>query len=415
MWPWILAAELLYAYVAWRDWTNGWPDVLLFVGIFAVQFAILYFAPRPTRARTVLLTAVLFRVTLLPAGCHDGEWQRFLLYDSDIWRYLWDGHVTRSGVSPYAAPPPRLDGLAADDPYWSAVRDNINYRDIPTIYPPAAQLVFAVVPGTVLSLKFAFVLFDLLTLHFLIRTLQLLGRPVADAVWWAWNPLVIKVFAGSGHVDSIACAALAGLFYALARQHRAGTSAAFLIAVLSKWSPLALAPLLWRRLHPAIWILALAAAAIPGIFGGLQAFATFWQFNSLVSILPVLKLPLALAAMLLIAIVAFRVPKDATVEYLARQSGYILGAVVVCSPAVMPWYVTWLLPGAILSRNRVWLAFSALVFLAFFVMADGQQRWYIVASEYAALAAIFWWEHRSRHEKNNSGILVDDRSSLGAG
>ena len=77
--------------------------------------------------------AVLFRLTLLPAGLpHDTSWravpgalradlrgvrvsyERFLLFDSDVWRYLWDGHVWAHGVNPYLHAPadPELDAWA---------------------------------------------------------------------------------------------------------------------------------------------------------------------------------------------------------------------------------------------------------------------------------------------------------------
>ena len=61
------------------------------------------------------------------------------LLSDDVYRYLWDGRVTLSGTSPYR--------YAPDDPHLAPLRDalwrRVNNADIPTIYPPAAQLLFA--------------------------------------------------------------------------------------------------------------------------------------------------------------------------------------------------------------------------------------------------------------------------------
>lgn len=58
----------------------------------------------PTR-RTVFLVALAFRLLLLPAGfdAESGAFRRLVLYDDDIWRYLWEGHTWFAGVNPLRA------------------------------------------------------------------------------------------------------------------------------------------------------------------------------------------------------------------------------------------------------------------------------------------------------------------------
>jgi len=420
----LLLAELLYLPVGFRSWNNGWTDPSIFLGLFAAQFFIVWHASRlaALRPRILIAGAVLFRLTLLPAGFADGEWQRFQLYDSDIWRYLWDGHVLASGINPYRYAPrdPSLDALAVTG-YWIDVRENINYGYIPTIYPPAAQAVFALAfPFGVLGIKIAAVFFDLVALWFLILTLRLLKRPMSDALWYAWNPLVIKVFAGSGHIDSLAVAGIAGMFYAIASGSKRGSTAAYLTAVLSKWSPLVLLPvLLWRvrRIHPAALLLLLPVAAIPHLFDGASTFAQFWQFNGVPYevLLEVFRYPMLaklVAAAIVLATVAIPVAgNEGDLEWLARRTGYTLGALVVLSPAVMPWYVTWLLPSAILGRDQRWIAFSGLVFVAFLVMVDGQERWWVTGAEYGALLCILSWTKEVKSEEYS----IVDRDPGGAG
>ena len=83
---------------------------------------------------------------------------------SDLYRYVWDGRVQRAGINPYRFIPA--------DPALVPLRDraiypHVNRRDYaPTIYPPAAQLLFraiAAVEQTPLAVKLAAVLFEALS------------------------------------------------------------------------------------------------------------------------------------------------------------------------------------------------------------------------------------------------------------
>ncbi len=121
------------------------------------------------------------------------------------------------GVNPFQFAPNdrRLDALAgADDSRltderggWSDIRDNINHPAVLTIYPPLAQFVFrlthAIAPGSVLAMKSLLAGFDLLAVLLLALTLRRLGQPATRVILYAWNPLVIKAFAASGHVDAV--------------------------------------------------------------------------------------------------------------------------------------------------------------------------------------------------------------------
>ncbi|MCP5115389.1 MAG: hypothetical protein GY953_31560, partial [bacterium] len=87
-------------------------DFFLFLGLFGGLSALwgvtLYRARNhPPRLVSVLVFAALFRLALLPAGfdADGGGWQRVILYDDDVWRYLWEGHVWTAGVNPLEVPP----------------------------------------------------------------------------------------------------------------------------------------------------------------------------------------------------------------------------------------------------------------------------------------------------------------------
>lgn len=231
--------------------------VPLLVGVSALATAVLAFAlyqgerrPFAWSAPLILSVALALRLMFLlqPAQLSD-----------DIYRYLWDGHNLLRGVNPYAAAPAAMTPPAD----LLQVHAAINHPEYITIYPPAAQLVFAAgaaLGGKVLGLKALLVLLDLALCALLILILQRVRLPVWRAVLYAWNPLPVLEIAGSGHVDGAGMALImAALLLLLTRGDRRlwGTTSGVLFAAagLVKLFPLVLAPVLFllvpsgRRLH----------------------------------------------------------------------------------------------------------------------------------------------------------------------
>jgi len=118
----------------------------------------------------------------------------------DIYRYLWDGSNLLRGVNPYAVAPSAVKPL----PESALIHSRINHPQYVTIYPPAAQLVFATgaaLGGNVTGLKLFLILLDVSLCAILIKLLLHLGMPPWHSVLYAWNPLPVLEIAGSGHVD----------------------------------------------------------------------------------------------------------------------------------------------------------------------------------------------------------------------
>lgn len=149
-------------------------------------------------------------------------------HSDDVYRYLWDGTVQQAGLSPYAGPP--------DAAVYAAVRaenpelpEHINHRELPTIYPPTAQLAFrlhaALAAGppslatAVQRWKELVVAADLLILGLLIGLCRGAGRDVRWAAIWGAAPLAAVELAGNGHLESLG---LLPLLAALRLWQRAG-------------------------------------------------------------------------------------------------------------------------------------------------------------------------------------------------
>ena len=209
-------------------------------------------APPPRRAIWLILgIALALRLPLLFAP-------PFL--SSDVFRYVWDGKVQAAGFNPYRYVPA--------DPALAPLRDTEIYPHVNratyarTIYPPAAELLFALasrLAPTVFAMKAMMLAFELAGMLAVLRLLALAGLPPARLLIYAWNPLTAWAFGGNGHVDAPAVG-LIGLALLAAAARRPATAGVLLGgAILVKFLPAALAPALWRRWD---WRLPTACAGV---------------------------------------------------------------------------------------------------------------------------------------------------------
>jgi hypothetical protein len=175
-----------------------WRWLLTFLPYLLASLIVLTSSPPAGHARILELGlllggALLLRLMLLPIPP---------VLSPDAWRYLWDARVTLLGYSPYVYVP--------GDPRFIHLRDfifaNSRYRNVPTLYPPGAQLFFLVsyllAPSNLTVLKAIFVGCDWLTGVALAWLLQRRGQDAARCVLYAWCPLPIVEFAIQGHVDA---------------------------------------------------------------------------------------------------------------------------------------------------------------------------------------------------------------------
>ncbi|MEW6078336.1 MAG: glycosyltransferase 87 family protein [Thermodesulfobacteriota bacterium] len=258
-----LAIFLLYLPIAAApDLRLAVPEWIGFTAVIVILLSlILFLAPSIENQWSdgfILLMAAVLRGLFL--------WRAPELSD-DIYRYLFDGLILVNGRNPYALAP--ADAATAM-PALSALAGRVNHAELPTIYPPAAQFVFAfgAVLGNVGGMKLAMVLVDLAGCALILKLLDRLRLPRNNAVIYAWHPLPVMEIAASGHIDAAAVAlTFLALFFLLAesvperpssfdpvktgkqatvftRPGLAGWTAGvcFALAVLTKWTPLIFAP-----------------------------------------------------------------------------------------------------------------------------------------------------------------------------
>jgi len=103
------------------------------------------------------------------------------------------------------------------------------------------------VSPTARFMKLAMVLFEGLTVFGLLRLLKHMGRRREWIILYAWMPMLIWEFAGSGHLDSMVIAFMVLALLFRYRGQPVWTGLFLGLAVLTKFYPLVLFPALYRR------------------------------------------------------------------------------------------------------------------------------------------------------------------------
>jgi len=306
----------------------------------------------------------------------------FLLTDpvlsDDVFRYVWDGRVQHAGINPYL--------YAPGDPVLTPLRDElpeiyagINNKDIPTLYPPLMQLLFYAATSassSLLWMKVFFTLFDLALIFALTRLLAALGLNPLRALLYAWSPLPVVEIAGSGHNDVAAIFFLIAALWALERRQGLSSIALATASGLAKLAGFALLPFFGRFVpFRTFWAVPVAtalavlpyAAAGEHAFRGISEYALRWRGNdSLFHVLFFLTGSLSSAKLVVVAILAVlalwlfwrRMPP-------VRAFFWTLGAILLLTPTLHPWYLLWVAPFLAVFPHPAWLFLQASVALSY--------------------------------------------------
>lgn len=274
--------------------------------------------------------------------------------DDDVHRYVWDGRAQRLGYNPYLLVPsdPALAGL-----HTSETR-TLNNPEVPSPYPPGAQLFFRAVTAiheSMFALKVAFVICDMAIVFVLFDILRCTGQGEHWVLAYAWHPLLATEVAGSGHVDIVGVLLLLVSAAALVRRWRAVAAVAFGLAVAVKLLPIVLLPLYWKRVRMRDGVLAavvLGLLYVPFLdrgripFGSLGAYVQRFRFNDpIFATLERLTVPQVAAGLaVLVGLLTAIWIRGRSVEGSSDAFAWPMAASLLCAPVVYPWYMLWFLP-----------------------------------------------------------------------
>lgn len=359
--------------------TARWPAPELGPGLLVLWgLVVLLLRPTANSRRSLALAAILVRLPLLAAPPR---------WSDDVWRYLWEGEVWRAGFNPFTLPPDHPDLVPLRDAVWAQV----NHREVSSIYPPLAQLLFVLLPATPWVWKLVMGAAD-------VGTATLLHRRDPGAGWlWALLPLPALESAGSGHLEGI------GLF--LTTLALGGSHAAAWAGAMVKLLP----GVLLVRTSARVWLGALLATILvvlpiagPHLERGFQTYREVWAFNgSLHPLLGLLGTEPTTRRVLESAGILVVVGILARSQDRGRIAVWTFGAFVLLSPTVHPWYVLWPLLASLWNRQRAWVVLAVTVPLAYQVLGSYDPatsswheawwpRWVLYPPFYLALLLEAW-------------------------
>jgi alpha-1,6-mannosyltransferase len=303
---------------------------------------------------------------------------------TDVYRYVWDGRVQAAGVNPYRYLPA--------DPALVSLRDDLVYPRInradyaPTIYPPVAEMLYGaagVLWSSVTAMKAMMVGFEVLAVFCLLRLLSAAALPAERVLIYAWNPLPVWAFAGNGHIDAAVIGLISAALLLRARHRDAWSGVVLGLAILTKFLPAVMAPVLWRR-HFGWRTAATAIATIVALYAvyssvGLRVFGFLSGYGSeegygsgegfwlLAGLSRLTALPPAAVILYKIGVVVLlgglavwfafvRRPDDPV--SLCAAAGVMMAVLTFAISPHYPWYFAWLAVPCVLAPSPpvVWLS-----------------------------------------------------------
>ena len=328
----------------------------------------------------ILVFSLVFRLTLLPATP-----------SNDIFRYLWEGKIQLHGINPYSQPPVSLNLEHLRDNFFSG----ISHKHLTAIYPPLTLMVFAIadfISHSFVSIKSAFLLFDILSIFVLIKYLKVMKKEPANVLIYAWSPLVLISFAARGHCDSLQIFFVMLALYLYSIRKNAKSVVSISLAVMSKFVSIIIVPFLIPRkkfrylaiLFLVIILLYLPyCSAVKGLFSTLFQFGTQYRYNDSIHFLifyvslgsPFISKIITSSIFVAMLLYLYKKyldnesfkPRLHQDDNILRFVFLAIGTLLILAPTVHPWYLTWIVPFLCFYHNRAWLVLTGTVVFYYFM------------------------------------------------
>src|SRR5260221_9110535 len=398
-------------------------DIVWFIKLALIQSVLyliaawLIFRARNARSTLiiVLVLAGIFRLSIVFAPPYLSD---------DIYRYVWDGRVQEKGINPYRYIPADEHLQSLRDEEIEPTTSRLDYAH--KMHPPAAEATYFLttrISESVTWMKLTIVGFELITVWLLMVLLASFGMPRQRILIYAWHPLVVWEFAGSGHIDPLAFAFIALALLARRRNWETATGVSLGLATLAKLFPIVLFPALYKRWGwkmPAALVATIVVGYLPylgvgplGVLGFIPGYAQergivsgeqFFILGLADRLLGV-KLPnaifLSFAGAVLLGLALWSVFKrgDDDGGYLKRS--LVLGtAFMVLFAPEFAWYFAWLIPFLcfVPSIPGIYLTVANFFFYLTWIYRTETQHFrikaLIVVPFLLLLAVAIWWRRR---------------------
>ncbi len=325
---------------------------------------------------TILLLALVLRVAFL-----------FWPHNSDLNRYIWEGHLQNVGLNPYLIAPSAVE----TEPFRNLVWEGVNFKDYPSLYGPLAQLIFraaALIHAPAIALKLLFLTCDMGVLWLLLFALKKHEMARRHGWLYAAHPLPSLLLVGEGHLEPLLVLPLVAGFLAIHWGYARRGLVLVGLSMTVKISLAVLLPFALRRVPKKFWPLAVLPLILwlpfgEGFFAHLKLLTVFVSsgtFNSLAQVLAGLVFPASVANT--IGAAAFVIGYCCLWALTPNRLHAVLlaqGLLLICSPVIHPWYFAILLPFAVLYRSLPWLVLSTTAPLLLYVTLHYSitAHWYV--------------------------------------
>ncbi len=397
----------------------------LYVILFGIYSWAFIWKPKPLELTSGLALAFGLRLLLLLATPELSD---------DFYRFLFDGHLIGKGVNPYSYLPAEAMGKLGLDvsEFWNTLFLNMNSQAYYSIYTPLNQFVFWLASLTgenllanIVSLRVLLLVFEGLNFYFLYRIIVLLHLPINRLWLYAFNPLVILEITGNLHFEGMLLTGLLAAIYFYIRVAAGMSAMGWAFAVAVKLNPLLLGPFIVRIWKGNLRFLTVAGMLIlvlllPLVWEGnhknfwdsFRLYQSTFEFNASIYYLlrsigqillgynpigtlgPMLNL---LAFLLIITFSIWSKVKDN--QDVISSMVWLYFIYLILQTTVHPWYILPALGLSILTANRLFLLWSATIFLSYSAYADPNVTeigWLIVVQYGVVFGYAVWWFIRPR-------------------
>jgi hypothetical protein len=338
--------------------------LLLLSGLFyLISTYVILRGQGAVRPAWILGAAIVFRLTF---------WPLYPALSEDVFRYRWEGKLQAAGGNPYEVRP--------NDTEWKSLRDesfdSTPGRDFRAVYGPVVEWIERITYRVVSRFetrpyaqafwfKVPAAMFDLGVMAAVWILLAAKKLPRERVLIYAWSPLPLMEFWGTGHNDSIAVFFIVMALVAAARNGWLWAFALLAVATASKIWPIFLFPIFmaaagwrrWRECLVAAPVVALVSlpyltrtihwSGIDENFRFMSGFLGGWRNNdSLFGVLLWIagqdfylakKLAFGIVCVVVVSMTLLRWP-------LERAALAIVTALLMVSANCHSWYLTWMMP-----------------------------------------------------------------------
>lgn len=233
--------------ILWIGYQSDQSGFYTFFPVFVISFFAYIFVIQSKSSDGVIVSfGILVRLALVFA---------FPTWSDDVYRFFWDGCLSKCGYSPYGILPTQAleYGITGID---ATLFSKLNSQNYYTVYPPISQCYYmiAAFTGSVASativLKVLLVITEVIGFIYLKRLLKYLGRSNTWAAVYFLHPLVIIEGVGNLHFEVAMIAFLAISLYHIHQKHWVKAAFCMALSIGVKLLPLMILPYLMWQISP---------------------------------------------------------------------------------------------------------------------------------------------------------------------